>query len=284
MRKDTEIVFGSDDSRGFQNSSTDEEEDFLREKEERKAIVDKVLEEQDNEFKEERRRKKWGDFAEAKTKEDIVKVEQSIKAKIAKENEKKSILAQEQGVVFEVLEAQETVSDDNGNIQIKSGSSELWYNKVDEDLQEEWERLESGNDELKSADGEEESTDTMEVNGKIVSKDTMNGVRVGSAGGWSLEVFPGDFVVHRKYGIGRFEKTMLRPRSKLSKEQMEAREARRAEILTEELKKISGGVTPDEIQSIRGKFGTDEDLDPISNPQTSCLEIVYSDGIVHVRK
>lgn len=52
--------------------------------------------------------------------------------------------------------------------------------------------------------------------------------------------------------------------------------------MTEELKKISGGVTPDQIQAIRSKFGTDEDLDPISNPQSTVLEITYHDGIVHV--
>lgn len=207
MRKDTKIVFGSD---ATSEVSTDEDEDFARDQKERQAIVEKVLQEQDVEFKEERRRMKWGDFADAKTKEDILKVEESLKLKIALDNKKKAVLAQMQGVSMEVLDPHDSVVEENVNIQIKAGSSSLWYNKVDEDLQEEWEALEKGNEEIKGADGQEESSSTVEVNGKIVSKDTLQGVRVGSAGGWSLEVFPGDFVVHRKYGIGRFERTCLR--------------------------------------------------------------------------
>jgi hypothetical protein len=207
VRKDTKIVFGSDAS---SEMGTDEEEEFARDQKERQAYVEKVLLEQDAEFKEERRKKKWGDFADAKTKEDILKVEESIKAKIALENKKKAALALMLGVSMEVLDAPDTASEQNGNIQIKAGSSSLWYNKVDEDLQEEWEALEKGNKDIKRDDGQEESAATVEVNGKIVSKDTLQGVRVGSAGGWSLEVFPGDFVVHRKYGIGRFERSCFR--------------------------------------------------------------------------
>lgn len=286
LQKDTKIVFGSDDSSVESGISTDEDEEYAKNQKERQKIIDDVLEKQDLEFKEARRRKKWGDFADAKTKEDILKVEQSIKSKIALENKQKTEQAKIQGVDLEVLEAQETtVTEDNGNIQIKAGSassSELWYNKMDEDLQEEWEAMEAGNEDIVAADGQQETTDTVQIDGKIVSKDTLQGVRVGSAGGWSLEVFPGDFVVHRKYGIGRFERTCLRPKSKLTQEEIEARDARRAEILTQELKKISGGVTPDQIQEIRSKFGTDEDLDPISNPQSTVLEITYQDGIVHV--
>eukprot|EP00980_Cylindrotheca_fusiformis_P013544 scaffold3450_cov114-Cylindrotheca_fusiformis.AAC.49 len=279
MRKDTKIVFGSDAS---SEVSTDEDEDFARDQKERQAVVDRALEMQDEEFKEERRRKKWGDFANAKTKEDILRVEESLKSKIASENQRKAVLAQMQGVSLEVLDPHDEISEKNGNIQIKSGSSSLWYDKVDEDLQEEWEALEKGNENFEGADGQESSSATIDANGKIVSKDILQGVRVGSAGGWSLEVFPGDFVVHRKYGIGRFERTCLRPKSKLTKEEKDARDVRRSEILTEELKNISGGVTPDEIQAIRSKFGTEDDLDPISNPQSTVLEIVYADGIVHV--
>ena len=42
------------------------------------------------------------------------------------------------------------------------------------------------------------------VNGRLTSREQLMGISVGSAGGWSLEVFPGDFVVHRKYGIGKY--------------------------------------------------------------------------------
>jgi len=91
--------------------------------------------------------------------------------------------------------------------------------------------------------------------------------------------------IYSKYGIGRFEQTCLRPKSKLSAEEKKARDGRRSELLTAELKRRSkqeGGVTPDVIQEIRSKFGTSEDTDPISNPQTTVLEITYADAVVHV--
>ena len=212
LNKDQKIVFGSDDSSIEAGGiGSDEDEEYAKKQRERQAVIDNVLEAQDLEFKEARRRKKWGDFADAKTKEDIMKVEQSIKTRIALENKQKSEQARLQGINLEILEAQDTVSEENGNLKIRAGSgSELWYNKMDEDLQEEWDALERGNDDIVAADGQQESTDTVQVNGKIISKDALQGVRVGSAGGWSLEVFPGDFVVHRKYGIGRFERTCLR--------------------------------------------------------------------------
>ena len=47
------------------------------------------------------------------------------------------------------------------------------------------------------------------VNGRLTSREQLMGISVGSAGGWSLEVYPGNFVVHRKYGFGRYERTLL---------------------------------------------------------------------------
>ncbi|KAL3926684.1 MAG: hypothetical protein SGBAC_013374 [Bacillariaceae sp.] len=280
IRRNTKITFGSDNS----SDGSDEEESYIKEREERDAIIESVLKEQDEEFKEERRKKRWGEFADAKNKQDILKVEGKIKEKVAVENVKKAELAQSQGVELEVLDPVDNgVTEDNGNIQIKAGSTAgNWYQQVDEELKDEWDALESGSEDVKAADGQADTPDTVQVDGKIVARDTLQGVRVGSAGGWSLEVFPGDFVVHRKYGIGRFERTCLRSKSKLTDEEKEARDKRRTEILTIELKKISGGVTPAQMKEIQGKFGTEEDTDPISNPQSTVLEIAYSDGIVHV--
>ena len=93
------------------------------------------------------------------------------------------------------------------------------------------------------------------------------------------------FLLCSKYGIGRFEQTCLRPKSKLTPEEKKASDARRSEILSSELRRLSkeeGGVTPDVIQQIRNIFGTKEDTDPISNPQTTVLEITYADAVVHV--
>ena len=41
-------------------------------------------------------------------------------------------------------------------------------------------------------------------------------------------------------------------------------------------------MTVEDIQAIRSKFGTEEDTDPISNPQNTALQILYADAIVHV--
>eukprot|EP00536_Pseudo-nitzschia_multiseries_P016158 jgi/Psemu1/247364/estExt_Genewise1.C_10330007 len=158
------------------------------------------------------------------------------------------------------------------------GGGKNWYDNLDEDLKQEWAAMESAGvqDEPSAID------DTVAIDGKIVSRDRLKGVRVGSAGGWTLEVFPGDFVVHRKYGIGRFEKTTTTPRLKLTRDEVKARDARRKEIITEKLRSAKGGVPQEMIQDIQAKFGTEEDKDPISNPQVTVLEITYADGIVHV--
>ncbi len=303
VRTDMMIAFGSDDD----NLEDEDEEDYYEKQEiehraKREEIVNKKLKEQDQEFKEERRRQVWGDFADAKTAEDIEKVKLALKEKIDKENEFKATLAKSQGVDLEVLEAPESdgsffdTSSDTVHM-IRSGKS--WFESLDEDLKQEWAAM--GDDKVKSDmesnddddDDEEEeeepdsllssaTDDTAAVDGKIVSRDTLKGVRVGSAGGWSLEIFPGDFVVHRKYGIGRFEKTCTTPRLKLTREEVKARDARRKEIITEKLREAKGGIPQEMIQQIQASFGTELDTDPISNPQVTVLEITYADGIVHV--
>jgi transcription-repair coupling factor (superfamily II helicase) len=133
-------------------------------------------------------------------------------------------------------------SQSNGRISLSltsertSSSFNGWLSNIDEELRNEWAALTAGdsgessaagspdneeNDDLESAELDspeslplsEENSDTNLLlgvqldtsTGKIVNRQNLAGVRVGSAGGWSLEVFPGDFVVHRRYGIGRFE-------------------------------------------------------------------------------
>ena len=301
VRTDMMIAFGSDDD----NLEDEDEEDYYEKQEienqaKRDEIVNQKLKEQDQEFKEERRRQVWGDFADAKTAEDIEKVKLALKEKIDKENEFKTTLAKSQGVDLEVLEAPESdgsffdTSSDTVTM-IRSGKS--WFESLDADLKQEWAAM--GDDKAKSDmesnddddDDEEEepdsllasaTDDTAAVDGKIVSRDTLKGVRVGSAGGWSLEIFPGDFVVHRKYGIGRFEKTCTTPRLKLTREEVKARDARRKEIITEKLRETKGGIPQEMIQQMQASFGTELDTDPVSNPQVTVLEITYSDGIVHV--
>jgi transcription-repair coupling factor (superfamily II helicase) len=306
LQADTTVVFGSETALNGGSDEYEEEEEYDREQRERRRVVQNLLKEQDDEFREERRKKVWGEFADAKTKDDIIKVQKSIEEKLKKENEMKADAARGDGIVIDFLEVPEVdrsaVWDEDGTIQIKAGSSkagDAWYSQMDEELKEEWEGLQgsagppSKDGDDTSADGDEEDDDgddddspgspnTVAVNGKIVSREALKGVRVGSAGGWTLEVFPGDFVVHRKYGIGRFERTLLRPKTKLSKEEREARDKRRRELVLDFIEGSRGGKTQQEIQAFQTRFGTDADEDPISNPRQTVLEISYKDGIVHV--
>ena len=232
--------------------------------------VAELLAESDASFRQERKKKLWGQFADAASKDEVDSMLEDQRQALEQEHARKAALASQSGVLYEVLAAkEESVYDESGNVQISAGSSKSWFSDMDDELSEEWKALTGG------------KVDADISKGKVVSRDAKNGVRVGSAGGWSLEVFPGDFIVHRKYGIGRFEQTCLRPKSKLTAEEKEARDKRRGEILTEELRKRKN-VTSEDIQEIRKKFGTDEDMDPISNPQTTVLEITYADAVVHV--
>jgi len=267
-RSDIKVVCGSGEGDDF---GTDED-DFKREQAERKAKIQAILQKQDEEFKQARRARKWGKFANATSKEEICELEEEEKKTIAKENERKAVLAKDAGITLEMLDPKEdaTMWDDEG-IKVSSGAGKGWFDEVDNDLKAEW----------KEIAGPSAEVDTDIVDGQIVSRDALKGIRVGSAGGWSLEIFPGDFVVHRKYGIGRFEKTCVRPKSKLTAEEKAKQEARRKQLLETELRAQSS-VTPADFKRIQDRFGTEEDKDPISNPQSIVLEIVYSDGIVHV--
>jgi transcription-repair coupling factor (superfamily II helicase) len=159
---------------------------------------------------------------------------------------------------------------------------------MDPDLAEEWLALNDGQQSSEvdnGANSELNQVPVLNVFSTPTNRRRGPGVRVGSAGGWTLEVFPGDFVVHRKYGIGKFVQTTLRPKTKLTEAEKAAQSERRAAILKQKLRERSakvGSVTPDEIQQIRSIFGTEADTDPVSNPQVTVLEIAYADGIVHV--
>ena len=301
FRPDSSLSFGSEED----NLEEDEQDYYEQQESEyqarREAIVNKALEEQDKQYKEERRREVWGEFADAKTPEEIEAVKQKLKEKFDKENEFKAQVAKQQGINLEMLEAKDsdgsffdTDNDSMTNSMNKFGKS--WHKDMDDELKEEWAAMGEGKSESLEEVGEDDSDDdeeeekeissitddTVAVDGKIVTRDALKGVRVGSAGGWTLEVFPGDFVVHRKYGIGRFEKTCTTPRLKLTKEEIKARDERRKEILTEKLREAKGGLPQEMIQQIQATFGTEEDKDPISNPQVTVLEIAYADGIVQV--
>jgi len=222
------------------------------------------------------------------------------------EIETKVAIAKQSGVTLTMLEPADTNAATSDNDEDKdnkksnfnptisvAGKSSWFANEADEmkiDLESKFQSLkdQSTDDTASTATASDtaaaESKDDKEeaprfVNGKLTSREQLMGISVGSAGGWSLEVFPGDFVVHRKYGIGRYEKTVLKPKTKLTDEEREDAETRRKEIINELMK---DGRQLDEIQRIVETFGTEKDTDPISNPLSTLLEIAYSDAVVHV--
>ncbi|KAL7541115.1 hypothetical protein ACHAXR_011451 [Thalassiosira sp. AJA248-18] len=265
----------------------------------RQAKIKALMEEDDRAWKEERKKRLLGKYAGVKNWEEVEKMLGEDRKKEVKETEMKVNLAKQAGVTLTMLEPTDT-KELNGDKENKSnfnptigqgGKKSSWFGAEDDiDLESE---LKASLDDAppppnsSSDDGTGDNTNTGStddegprfVNGKLTSREQLMGISVGSAGGWSLEVFPGDFVVHRKYGIGRYEKTVLNPKSKLTPEEREAAESRRKERINELMKE---GKQLVEIQRIVETFGTVEDTDPISNPMATLLEISYSDAVVHV--
>lgn len=205
------------------------------------------------------------------------------------------------GIELDVLEREVSYdeikqSESNFNpTNIKGRSSPSWFDDNDDDFNAQLQsNLDGGsnndNDNNSSNDGyREDGIDKPTiVNGQLVINDRTlsNGIRVGSAGGWSLEVFPGDFVVHYKYGIGRYEQAIVKPKKKLTKEEIKAQKIRRNEIVKDLLarreKEGEKGLTNTEIENVVRNFGTEQDLDPISNPMQTVLEVAYNDAVVHI--
>lgn len=173
-------------------------------------------------------------------------------------------MAQSSGVSLEIL-VKEVVPDEESNfkpINVKGKAGSSWFEDLDSELEN---------------DGSDNGPQI--INGKLVSREEQQGVRVGSAGGWTLEVFPKDFVVHRKYGIGRFDQTVVKPKKKLTDEEKEDMALRRNEIVKSMIKDRQNSTA---IERVVAEFGTEKDLDPVSNPQLTVLEVSYNDAKVHI--
>lgn len=188
---------------------------------------------------------------------------------ITLENKRKAIIAESSGVSLEILE-KEYIPEEESNFKpqnVKGKSSGgSWFDDLDMDFE-------------LGANVNGVSEGPKVVNGKLIGRENQQGIRVGSAGGWTLEVFPGDYVVHKKYGIGRFDKAIIKPKTKLTKEEEEARALRRNEIVKNMIKDKQNTTA---IEAVVADFGTEKDLDPISNPQQTVLEVSYSDATVHI--
>ncbi|KAL7580227.1 hypothetical protein ACA910_012969 [Epithemia clementina (nom. ined.)] len=297
-----DVDFGSSNVSGVSYGSDDEDmEQWMLETQRRREKVNQLLEASDRDFRQKRKVRKWGKFANVTKPEDLEPLLAQEKKAIDEANRRKATQAASQGVIFEVLAPRPPIAEwdtQNERINIGSGQSKSWFSDMDDDLKSEWGALtanDAGREKLETGDDydDDDATDNGlatavvdevaidQSTGNLVARDELAGVRVGSAGGWSLEIFPGDFVVHRKFGIGRFERTCLRPKTKLTPAERDAQSKRRAELLTEEVRKRKS-VSQQEVQAIRDKFGTVEDDDPISNPQVTVLEIAYQDVVVHV--
>jgi len=291
----SQLIFGSDeDKKQSKDDTEEEEEDFRREQATRRRKVEALLKKHDDKFKEEQKQKTWGIYANATTTKDIKRVEREERKKIQKENAIKLALAKKSGINMELLEAKDTEEDSNSfllkNIRVKSGRSaggpESYFEELENDLEDEWDTLTR---EVSSKSSERQPSvmdDVMkDLDGGLTSRERMRGIRVGTAGGWTLEIFPGDFLVHQKYGIGRFEKTVVRKKNKLTKAEVAAQTHRRKVIIKDWLvNEKKGNATAGELALFRQeRFGKNAiDNDPVSNPHQTVLEITYEDSIVHV--
>jgi len=265
----TEFLQGQEES--FRNED--------RENAQRQMKIQEILERDDVEYKDKRRKERFGKFADAKSKEDWERLAKEESDKVEKENFEKTQIAQQSGVSFTLIQSDSPLDDDAPPIPERSYTVDSssnqdkpqippWLDDMDADLNSELQRATAG------------KGDNRIINGKLVNRqDVAMGIRVGSAGGWSLEVFPGDFVVHRKFGIGRFDKTVLIQKSKLTEEEVSAQTDTRTFIVQT---LVSQGQTKDEIQAVVRKFGTEDDLDPVSNPKQTVLEVTYGDAKVHI--
>mmetsp|Transcript_17358 Transcript_17358/g.32903 ORF Transcript_17358/g.32903 Transcript_17358/m.32903 type:complete len:1102 (-) Transcript_17358:23-3328(-) len=241
-----------------------------RETFERQKTIKKILDEDDAKWKAERRKKIMGKYADATTVEEVQKIQDEEERQIESENKRKALVAESSGVSLEILEKEYVPEEESKfqpqNVKGRSSSGGSWFDDIDMDI-------ELG----ANINGVNEGPRV--VNGKLISRENQQGIRVGSAGGWTLEVFPGDYVVHRKYGIGRFDKAVVKSKTKLTKEEKEAMALRRNEIVKNMVKEKQNTTA---IEAVVAEFGTEKDLDPISNPQLTVLEVSYSDATVHI--
>jgi len=241
----------------------------------RQRKIQEILAEDDAKWRKDRLQQKLGKFANVTNAEEFTALVEEESERIRRENAEKVEIARKSGVSLSLLEntdsSDSSLDEISKKFKIKGKTTLSFFEKVDSEINSELERgaLSLNNNE----DG------PRFVNGKFVSEEKQMGVRVGSAGGWSLEVFPGDFVVHRKYGIGRFDQTIIKPKKNLSEEEKKAQTSRRNSTI----KKLAGErKSREEIQEIVDQFGTEKDLDTVSNPRQTVLEVTYTDGKVHI--
>lgn len=209
-RADIDITFGSDEESqsGAKWGDDETDGDDIRQ---HQARVAQLLQEADADFRQARKNLKWGKFANVTRAADLEPLLQQERAAIKAENDRKAALAALQGIHMQVLEPKDSLYggggnsffEDNGNVQISAGSKG-WFTEMDEDIQAEWRELTLSSSSSSDKDGDDSENDdddddgqstgldaaldvTMDDStGKIVARDALAGVRVGSAGGWTV--------------------------------------------------------------------------------------------------
>ena len=202
-----------------------------------------------------------------------------------KENELKTKFANDVGVSLRILEMEERIIEDSNfnPVKVKSSQPSSWFDVLDNQLNNELEKDYVGNWDSISPDEQTSNEGPQLIDGVLVSKGERVGLSIGSAGKWSLEIFPGDFVVHKKYGIGRFERTVLKQKTKLTEAELAAQNARRNELIRNALMTAqTSNMSSAELEVMVSTFGREEDMDPVSNPRQTVLEVTYSDAVVHI--
>jgi len=276
-----------DSSSNHMNNQEDVFRNEDRAKGQREDKIREILEKDDAEYRERMKKERFGKFANAKNADDWKMLEKEESDRVRRENEQKTEIAKKSGVTFTLLENEpdswdEEDEDKPTRFRARKKGKPSWVTELDADMNSELQRI--------GVAGSESSSPTAAaagnvgprfVNGKlVVNRDEGDmGIRVGSAGGWSLEVFPGDFVVHRKYGIGKYDRTIVVPKTKLSDAEVKLQTEARENIMRTLVRE---GKAKDEIQSVVRKFGTEEDNDPDSFPKQTVLEVSYADAKVRI--
>jgi len=266
--------YSTPDEETYTGEWTSAERDFLNENKQKRQYIEKVLEEDEKNYRLKKRRERLGKYANVTTASEFATLEKIETQEREWEHNRTIELAKSVGVTLQSIPPRPPASSTDGEGRALTLSTEArekakslgWDGGGVVDL------------DLEDDDGELDLEPSVK-NGKIVTKaENVEGIKVGSAGGWSLEVFPGDFVVHRKYGIGRFDGTTTKAKN-LNDEERKARDRRRLARLQRARKR---GASEKQLANLKSKFGTDVDTDPVSNPQMSVLVVVYADATVHV--
>eukprot|EP00934_Nitzschia_sp_Nitz4_P003378 Nitzschia sp. Nitz4//scaffold86_size83305//57770//61093//NITZ4_005268-RA/size83305-exonerate_est2genome-gene-0.40-mRNA-1//1//CDS//3329559268//3368//frame0 len=255
------------------------------EEQHRQAVVQKFLDIQDAEFKEERRKVRWGDFYLARNRADIFDIEKQQRQRIAAEHQQILDFATQRGITMQMIDPQITNEDLMGKIvEIKVypvAKFKPWYHAMDQDLEKEWEQIENPT----SCDVETlPPTNTVHLDGVVTSREALRGFRITRKGGSTLDLNPGDYVVHQKFGIGRFQGFAIVSGRKLSAAEQAMRQKEKWDELVSHHNTLLPGKTIAPLEPEKKTEESEEVVEPGSEPSPKRLvmEIMYMRTLIQV--